>query len=68
MDFLTGFVGAVVSAATELATGLGAAIPQFFMDVFTTETGTPNTFAIVVAMFLGISFLTWITGKALSKL
>lgn len=68
MDFLTGFISAVVSSATELATGLGSAIPQFFSDVFTTETGTPNVFAIVVAMFLGVSFLTWITGKALSKL
>lgn len=68
MSFLTDFIGAVVTSATELATGLGKAIPQFFMDVFTTETGAPNVFAIVVAMFLGISFLTWITGKALSKL
>lgn len=68
MDFITDFVAAVVNSATALATGLGAAIPQFFMDVFTTETGTPNVFAIVIAMFLGISFLTWITGVALSKL
>lgn len=68
MEFLTGFVSAVVTAATELATGLGSAIPQFFSDVFTTAEGVPNVFAIVVAMFLGISFLTWITGKALSKL
>lgn len=68
MDFLTAFVNAVVTSATTLATGLGSAIPQFFSDVLTTETGTPNVFAIVTAMFLGISFLTWITGKALSKI
>lgn len=68
MDFLTGFVNAVVSSATTLATGLGSAIPEFFADVLTTETGTPNVFAIVAAMFMGISFLTWITGKALSKI
>jgi len=68
MDFIQDFISAVIGSATELASGLGQAIPQFFESVFTTSNGGANIFAIVVAMFLGVSFLTWITATALRKL